>query len=98
MRSAIEETNRRRQIQQKYNQQNSIIPRTVEKPVKDIILDPLIVLQVEKAQRGEIKEKELRKLVKNLRKQMKKSTKEFKFDQAIAFRNALLDLEKLERL
>ena len=53
-------------------------------------------IQVEKAQRGEIKEKELTKLVKNLRRQMKRSTKEFKFDQAIAFRNALLDLEKVE--
>jgi excinuclease ABC subunit B len=96
MQGAIEETNRRRQIQAAHNIQNNIIPRTVEKPIKDIILDPLISLLVEKAQKGEMAEKELIKLVKDLRRRMKRSSKEFKFDQAIAFRNALLDLEKIE--
>ena len=96
MLGAIEETNRRRQIQQEYNQQNSITPQTVKKPIKDIKLDLEVTILVEKAQRGEMEKKELIKLIKNLRKQMKKSTKEFKFDQAIAFRNAILDLEKLE--
>ena len=79
-----------------YNNWNNIVPQTVEKPVKDIALDPLIATLVEKAQKGEMKEKEFEKLVKDLRRKMKKSTREFKFDQAIAFRNALLDLEKLE--
>ncbi|CFW92885.1 UvrABC system protein B [endosymbiont DhMRE of Dentiscutata heterogama] len=97
MLGAIEETNRRRQIQQAYNLWNNITPQTVEKPVKDIVLDPLIALLVEKAQRGEMKTKELTKLVKDLRRQMKKFTREFKFDQAIAFRNALLDLEKYDK-
>jgi len=93
---AIEETNRRRQIQKEHNHQNNIVPQTVEKPVKDISLDPLIALLVEKAQKGEMGEKELKKLVKDLRRQMKRFTREFKFDQAIAFRNALFDLEKIE--
>ncbi|CAG8509806.1 209_t:CDS:2, partial [Paraglomus occultum] len=93
---AIEETNRRRQIQKEHNRQNNIVPQTVEKPVKDIALDPLIALLIEKAQKGEMEEKELKKLVKDLRRQMKRFTREFKFDQAIAFRNALLDLEKIE--
>jgi len=96
MLGAIEETNRRRQIQQEYNQQNFITPQTIQKPIKDIKLDLEVTILVEKAQRGEMEKKELIKLIKNLRKQMKKSTKEFKFDQAIAFRNALLDLEKVE--
>ncbi|RHZ35417.1 excinuclease ABC subunit UvrB [endosymbiont GvMRE of Glomus versiforme] len=96
MQSAIQETNRRRQIQEVHNDQNSITPKTIEKPVKDIVLDPLIAILVEKAQKGEIKKKELAKLVKDLRRRTKRSAKEFKFDQAIAFRNALLDLEKLE--
>jgi excinuclease ABC subunit B len=95
MRGAIEETNRRRQIQKNHNQTNKIIPQTVKKPIKDIVLDPLIAHLLEKAQRGEMEKKELDKFTKDLRKQMKKFTREFKFDQAIAFRNALLDLEKL---
>ncbi|CAG8571337.1 9947_t:CDS:1 [Paraglomus brasilianum] len=96
MLGAIEETNRRRQIQKEHNRQNNIVPQTVEKPVKDISLDPLIALLVEKAQKGKMGEKELKKLVKDVRRKMKRFTREFKFDQAIAFRNALLDLEKIE--
>ncbi|CAG8590972.1 402_t:CDS:1 [Ambispora leptoticha] len=96
MLGAIEETNRRRQIQQEYNYQKNIIPQTVQKPIKDINLDHEIATLVEKAQRGEMEDKELVKLIKDLRRKMKRSTREFKFDQAIAFRNALLDLEKLE--
>ncbi|CAI2162032.1 2939_t:CDS:2 [Funneliformis geosporum] len=97
MHGAINETNRRRKIQAEYNNNNDITPQTVQKPVRDIVLDPEITVLVEKAQRGEIAEKELTKQIKILRRQMKRSTREFKFDQAIAFRNALLDLEKVAK-
>lgn len=97
MLAAIQETNRRRQIQEKYNHQNSTIPQTVQKPIRDIALDSEVAILVEKAREGKMKEKELAKLIKSLRRQMKMSTREFKFDQAIAFRNALLDLEKEEK-
>ncbi|MCE8168435.1 MAG: excinuclease ABC subunit UvrB, partial [Candidatus Moeniiplasma glomeromycotorum] len=97
MLGAIEETNRRRQIQEQYNHNNNITPQTIEKPVRDIVLDPEIAIKVVQAQKGEMKKKELDKLMKSLRRQMKRFTREFKFDQAIAFRNALLDLEKVER-
>jgi len=62
------------------------------------VLDPLISLLVEKAQKGEMGEKELIKLVKDLRRRMKRSSKEFKFDQAISFWKAFLYLEKVERV
>src|SRR6185295_6529763 len=52
MLDAIEETNRRRQIQRNYNYQHNIIPQTVNKPIKDIALDPEISILVEKAQKG----------------------------------------------
>ncbi|CAG8450254.1 11063_t:CDS:1 [Racocetra fulgida] len=94
MLGAIQETNRRRQIQEAHNSQNNIVPQTIQKPVKDIILDPVITASVERAQRGEMSEKELLKLRKSLRRQMKKSTREFRFDRAIVLRDALLDLEK----
>ncbi|KLL05338.1 MAG: excinuclease ABC system subunit B [Mycoplasmataceae bacterium RV_VA103A] len=97
MLGAIEETNRRRQIQKEYNQQNDIIPQTVEKPVKDIALDPLIALLVEKAQKGEMKEREVIKLVKSLGKSMKEAIRALtpnSLAQAAAFRDALIDLKK----
>ncbi|MCE8158870.1 MAG: excinuclease ABC subunit UvrB [Candidatus Moeniiplasma glomeromycotorum] len=97
MQAAIQETNRRRSIQAAHNQKNEITPRTVQKPVKDIQLDPSLAILVEKAQKGEITEKEINHLIKTLKRNMKRSTREFRFDQAIAFRNALLDLEKLNK-
>src|SRR5437763_964609 len=71
MYGAITETNRRRKIQAEHNNHNDIIPQTVQKPVRDIVLDPEVAILVEKAQKGEIAEKELTKLIKNLRRQMK---------------------------
>ncbi|CAG8656847.1 11607_t:CDS:1, partial [Dentiscutata heterogama] len=64
------------------------------KPIKDITLDPLIALLVEKAQRGEMKEKKVIKLVKDLGKNMKESIQTFTFDRAAAFPDALIDLKK----
>ncbi|CAG8523433.1 25136_t:CDS:1 [Cetraspora pellucida] len=95
MLGAIQETDRRRQLQKSHNLQNNITPQTIQKPVKDIVLDSAISVLVEKAQRGKMSEKELSKLRKNLRRQMKKSTREFRFDQAIVLRDALIDLEKI---
>jgi excinuclease ABC subunit B len=92
---AIEETERRREIQHRHNQQHNITPTTIKKPVRDIIIDPTITLLIEQAQNGQISEKQLAKLMKNLQRQMKKATRELKFDRAIALRNALLDLEKI---
>ncbi|CAG8671455.1 11115_t:CDS:2, partial [Ambispora gerdemannii] len=94
MHGAIEETDRRRKIQTEYNRKKMITPQTVHKPVKDIVLDPSIAILLAKAQSGKMNKKELAKLIKNLQRGMKKTTREFKFDHAIAFRNALASLEK----
>ncbi|MEG7978501.1 MAG: helicase-related protein [Mollicutes bacterium UO1] len=94
MQGAIEETNRRRHIQAAHNIQNNINPQTVEKPVKDIALDPETALLLEKAQKGEIEEKELTKLIKKLGNNMRKASQSFAFNRASAFRDALIDLRK----
>jgi len=96
MHAAIQETNRRRHLQTDYNRRHNITPQTVQKPVKEIVLDPVVNILVEKANNKQINEKELAKLIKNLQRQMKKATREFRFDRAIALRNALLDLKKID--
>ncbi|CAJ0845089.1 8006_t:CDS:2 [Entrophospora sp. SA101] len=96
MLEAMEETKRRRQIQEEYNLQKNITPQTVQKPVKDIVLDLEISILVEKAQTGAMTEKELTKLIKSLGGSMKRTARAFAFDQASAFRNALVDLRKGE--
>lgn len=95
MRGAMIETARRREKQAQHNQKYEITPQTIQKPIKDIVLDPALTILVEKARNKQMSDPELIKLVKNLRRQMKKMSREFRFDRAIACRNALLDLEKI---
>ena len=97
MKGAIEETDRRRQIQENYNHQNNIVPQTICKPVRSINLDSEVLILVEKAQKGEMAEKDLTNLIKSLEKQMKKASREFRFDHAIALRDAVSDLKKLKK-
>lgn len=92
---AIEETNRRRRIQIEYNKNNKIEPKSIEKPIKDISLDSEISSLVEKANRGEMKKKELKKFLKSLKNKMKISANKFDFGLAISYRNAIFDIEKL---
>jgi excinuclease ABC subunit B len=94
MKSAIEETKRRREIQKNHNLKNSIIPKTIEKPIKDIVIDEEMSRRIEYATKGNLNEEEYEKLIKSLRKEMKSLAKQFKFDQAISLRNSIADLER----
>ena len=75
MRVAIEETNRRRQIQQKYNEEHGIIPQTIQKKVHDVI--QITKAATEKQKFGlekdpeSMSEKELKQLIAKLDKEMK---------------------------
>jgi excinuclease ABC subunit B len=94
MKDAIEETERRRSVQLKHNLDNKISPRSVHKLIRDIKLNPEIIFLIEKARKKLVTEEEVKQLIKNLQKQMKKCSREFRFDEAIALRDAVLDLEK----
>src|SRR5690606_15052295 len=50
MKKAIDETNRRREIQKKFNEENNIIPRTIVKPVREVLRPVDMVIQEEKAE------------------------------------------------
>jgi len=96
MREAIEETERRRNIQLTYNQKQKITPQTIDKEVISVLLDPQISLLLTEARAKKLSELEFKKAIKNLRKEMKKASRSFQFPKAIELRNALLDLESLQ--
>ena len=97
MRACIEETNRRREIQNQYNVENGIVPSTIIKPIHNPISnnESLAKLYTEKASLKSKKQLELE--IKELRKQMKKYADEFNFEKAIELREIIFELkEKLD--
>ncbi len=97
MKQAIEETNRRRQIQMAYNEKHGITPTTIQKSVRDAISIFRKVaaeeIQMQKDPESMSKE-ELDKLVKDVTKQMKKAASELNFEAAAELRDKLTELKK----
>ena len=97
MNKAISETNRRRAIQEKYNEEHGITPTTIKKAVRDLIR---ISKQAESAgvqlkkDPESMNRKELEKLLENLEKQMKKAALDLNFEAAIELREKIKELGK----
>ena len=99
MDKAITETNRRREIQQQYNQENGITPTTIKKAVRDLIsiskeVDKKIN-DIEKDPES-MDEKELKKLTEKIKKKMEKAAADLDFETAIEMRERLAELRKLQ--
>ena len=97
MRVAIDETNRRRQIQQAYNEEHGITPTTIKKAVRDLIA---ISKAAEKAPSADEKNlesmsaKELNKLMKEIQKKMHQAAAELNFEEAAVLRDRMLEVKK----
>lgn len=96
MRNCIEETNRRRTIQNAYNIENGIVPSTIIKPIYDPISNSESLSKLY-SQKSTVKtKKQLEMEIKELRKQMKRYASEFNFEKAIELREIIFELsEKL---
>src|SRR2546427_939504 len=103
MRAAIDETDRRREIQVQYNSDHGIEPQTIVKAIRDIGMRLRDVAEVEgiaeKAKRpiaaGEMPKDELTRLIKDLESQMKQAAKELEFERAAALRDEVVELRGL---
>jgi excinuclease ABC subunit B len=101
MKRAIDETNRRRAKQIKYNEENGIVPFSISKAIHDLTED-VASMTVGEA-KGEYKVKgrdamprnELRQIVHELEKQMKEAAKNLEFERAAALRDELFELKSL---
>ena len=92
MREAIEETNRRRSIQQAYNEENGIIPTTIIKPIVPPLHNAGDESLASVEQNGaKLSRKELERRVADLEKQMKAAAKAYDFERAAELRDMLFE-------
>lgn len=102
MRKAITETERRREIQEKYNQEHGITPTTIKKAVRDLIAVSKTVAETEyklKKDPESMSRKELLKVIAQIEKQMRAAAADLNFEQAMELRDKMLELKRnLEEL
>lgn len=98
MRDAVEETRRRRKIQQAYNEEHGITPTTIKKAVRDLIsitkTAEKTISTIEKDPES-MSAKELEKLIKKIRKEMEKAAAELNFEAAAELRDKMMEIRKL---
>lgn len=89
MQRAINETNRRREKQQKYNAENGIIPQTIKKDVRDIIE---ISAKTEKKSAKKLSDRDKKQLIANLTSEMKEAASRLDFERAAYLRDEIIRL------
>ena len=99
MRRALDETNRRRKIQEEYNEAHGITPQTIRKAVRDLIS---ISKEVKKEETlyaekdlESMSKKELEKLAAQIQKKMKAAAAELNFEEAVVLRDQMIEVKKV---
>ena len=98
MERAISETNRRREIQQKYNEEHGITPQTIQKAVRDLISISKVIAKEEvrfEKDPESMNRQELEKLIKDVEKKMKKAAADLNFETAAELRDQMVNLKKI---
>lgn len=88
MKRAIDETNRRREIQQRYNKEHGIVPKTIIKDIKNTLL---ITSKVE--EENKLSEKEKKDLIVKFEKELELAVKDLDFEKAIELRDKIIELK-----
>ena len=97
MRMAIDETNRRREIQEAYNKEHGITPKTIHKAVRDLIRISKEVAQEEvrfEKDPESMSAAELEKLIGDIQKKMKKAAADLNFEAAAMLRDQMIELKQ----
>ena len=97
MRKAIDETDRRRAIQEAYNKEHGITPTTIKKAVRDLIAVSKAVAETEMKLEKDpesMNRKELTKLIAKVEKQMRAAAADLNFEQAAELRDKMIELKK----
>ncbi len=93
MAETIKETKRRREIQEKYNAENGIVPKTIVKPIQSPIKMIDDESKVKKRKEGKLSRKETELLIKQLTKEMNQAAKDLDFEKAAQLRDQILELK-----
>lgn len=94
----LDETKRRRSIQQKYNEEHGITPQTIKKAVRDLISISKEIAKEEQAFEKDpesMNEKELKKLIATVEKKMRKAAADLNFEAAAELRDKMTELKKI---
>lgn len=100
MRVAIDETERRRSIQEAYNREHHITPKTIEKSVRDLISISKKVAKEQyefKKDPESMSRKELEKLIAQVQKKMQQAAADLNFEAAAELRDQMLELKTMLR-
>ncbi len=89
MKEAIEETKRRRQIQEKYNEEHHIIPKTIEKEIKEVVTN----IRKEKKSAPKMNKKEMISMIERVEEEMKLAAKNLDFERAMELRDVLFEMK-----
>lgn len=97
MKVAIDETERRREIQIAYNEKHGIVPKTINKEIHDVISATVETDETNEDQRKEVPKKmtkkEREKTIENVEKEMKEAAKALDFERATELRDLLFELK-----
>lgn len=98
MKAAIDETNRRREIQQRYNEEHGITPKTIQKAVRELIsisraAQPQDTLKLDKDYES-MSRKELEKVAREIEKNMHRAAAELNFEEAAKLRDQMIEVRK----
>ena len=101
MKMAIDETNRRRQLQNRYNEVHGITPESIKKDISDILgsvyeADYANIPRISEAEEEDIPIRKLPKMIKSIKKQMLSAARRLDFEEAARLRDRLFVLEKKE--
>jgi excinuclease ABC subunit B len=95
MKKAIDETNRRRSIQNEYNNKNNITPQTIKKDIHKIIEISNVAEETQEYTVNEdIKKSDIQKLINKYEKEMKVAAKELQFEKAAELRDTIASLKQ----
>ena len=97
MRAAIQETNRRREIQNKYNEEHGITPQTIQKAVRELISISKVIAKEEvnfEKDPESMSREELEKLIAKVQKKMKQAAADLNFEAAADLRDKMAELKR----
>ncbi|WP_409347442.1 excinuclease ABC subunit UvrB [Macrococcoides canis] len=93
MQFAIDETSRRRSIQEAYNEKHGITPTTINKKIRDVISATIETEEVKPVQKKKLTKKERARTIEQLEHEMKEAAKALDFERATELRDALFELK-----
>lgn len=96
MKRAIDETNRRRRIQAKYNKDHNITPKTIVKGIRDVIEATIALEDEEKYKVESLNAENLDSMIEELKEAMLKAAEELNFEKAAELRDKMIELRKLK--